>query len=402
MPESKPICSRAVIQTLNPGGLSKMCHPLTVHAMISSRLFSSGIVLVATALSVGTVRAQAEHHNVPGSSIAVYDLVGHVQVEQGSGSDVVVEVTRGGRDAKKLKVDVGEMDGRNTLRVIYPDDDIVYPDLGRWSNTDLRVNSDGTFGDNRDSRDGSDDRRDRGDRGNRSWDGHRVHIKGSGSGTEAWADLKILVPAGKDLAVYIGVGELGAAHVNTNLRLSGASARITINGTKGNLTAETGSGGIDVRGATGDDVRIETGSGGVSANDLSGKRLRIGTGSGGVTGDGFTSDDLQIDVGSGSIRVDDARAPRVRLDAGSGGIHMSFASPVKSLDVQNGSGGVTISLPAAVNADVDIETGSGGIDSDFPVTVNRMERNRLRGQIGDGSGHIRIESGSGSVHLRKM
>jgi hypothetical protein len=31
-----------------------------------------------------------------------------------------------------------------------------------------------------------------------------------------------------------------------------------------------------------------------------------------------------------------------------------------------------------------------------------MERNRLRGQIGDGSGNIRIRSGSGSVHLRKM
>jgi lia operon protein LiaG len=75
---------------------------------------------------------------------------------------------------------------------------------------------------------------------------------------------------------------------------------------------------------------------------------------------------------------------------------------VKSLDATTGSGGVTVTLPGAVNAEVDVETGSGGIDSDFPVTVNRMDRNRLRGQIGDGSGHIRIRSGSGSVHLRKM
>ena len=34
---------------------------------------------------------------------------------------------RGGHDAKKLSIDVGELRGRNTLRVRYPDDDIVYP-----------------------------------------------------------------------------------------------------------------------------------------------------------------------------------------------------------------------------------------------------------------------------------
>jgi lia operon protein LiaG len=75
---------------------------------------------------------------------------------------------------------------------------------------------------------------------------------------------------------------------------------------------------------------------------------------------------------------------------------------VKTLDANTGSGGVTVTLPGGLNAELDIRTGSGGIDSDFPVQVNRMERNRLRGQIGDGSGSIRISSGSGTVHLRKL
>src|SRR5260221_2823754 len=44
--------------------------------------------------------------------------------------------------------------GRETLRVIYPDDEIVYRELGRGSNTTLRVRDDGTFN----------DREDRGDR----------------------------------------------------------------------------------------------------------------------------------------------------------------------------------------------------------------------------------------------
>jgi hypothetical protein len=362
--------------------------------MTSSTAFCTGVALAATALAVHSAAAQTEHRTLAGSSIAIYDLAGRVQVEQGAGSEVVVEITRGGHDAKKLTIDVGELRGRNTLRVRFPDDDIVYPDLGRWSSSDFRVNSDGTWG--------GGDRDDRDDRGDHWWGGHRVRIKGGGSGTEAWADLRILVPSGKDVAVYIGVGELGATHVSADLRLSASSGRVTVRDTKGNLVAATGSGGVDVRGANGDDVRISAGSGSITANDVGGKRLRVSTGSGGVTGSGLSSDDLDVSAGSGSIRVDDARAPRVRLNSGSGGIRVGFASPVKSLDASTGSGGVTVTLPGAVNAEVDVSTGSGGIDSDFPVQVNRMERNRLRGQIGDGSGHIRIRSGSGSVHLRKL
>jgi hypothetical protein len=362
--------------------------------MTMSIVLRSGLAAAATALIVHSAAAQTEHRTLAGSSIAIYDLAGRVQVEQGSGSEVVVEITRGGHDAKKLTIDVGELRGRNTLRVRFPDDDIVYPDLGRWSSSDFRINSDGTWGGN--------DRDDRDDRDDRGWGGHRVRIKGGGSGTEAWADLRILVPAGKDVAVYIGVGELGATHVSADLRLSASSGRVTVKDTKGNLLAATGSGGVDVRGANGDDVRISAGSGSITANDVGGKRLRVSTGSGGVTGSGLSSDDLDVSAGSGSIRVDDARAPRVRLSSGSGGIRVGFASPVKSLDASTGSGGVTVTLPGAVNAQVDVSTGSGGIDSDFPVQVNRMERNRLRGQIGDGSGTIRIRSGSGSVHLRKL
>ena len=80
---------------------------------------------------------------------------------------------------------------------------------------------------------------------------------------------------------------------------------------------------------------------------------------------------------------------------------MSFLKSPKRIDVDAGSGGVTLTLPASLGAEVDIDTGSGGIDSDFAVTSNRFERNHLTGRIGNGSSRIHIESGSGSVHLKK-
>lgn len=344
----------------------------------------TALAIAITAIGAHAAAAQVERRSLLGSSLAIYDLAGRVEVVPGTGSDVVVEITRGGRDAQRLSIEVGELRGRNALRVRYPDDDIVYPRLGDRSSSDFRVDRDGTW---------DDDDRGRGE--------HRVRITGSGRGTEAWADLRILVPPGKNLAVYVGVGELAATRVDAELTLRAAAARVTVNGTKGNLAASAGSGGLDVRGATGDEIGLATGSGGVTANDVSGKRVSISTGSGGANASGLTADDLVINSGSGTLRADDVRAPRARLHAGSGGIRAGFATPVTSLDVNTGSGGVTLTLPGPVNATLDIQTGSGGIASDFPVQVSRMDRNRLHGQIGDGSGRIQIRSGSGSVSIRK-
>jgi hypothetical protein len=54
-----------------------------------------------------------------------------------------------------------------------------------------------------------------------------------------------------------------------------------------------------------------------------------------------------------------------------------------------------------VGADLVVETGSGRITTDFAVKTTRVQRDELRGTIGDGSSRIRVESGSGSVRLRK-
>ena len=76
-------------------------------------------------------------------------------------------------------------------------------------------------------------------------------------------------------------------------------------------------------------------------------------------------------------------------------------SDVTDLDIDTGSGSVTVWLPEGVGAQVDLETGSGGIDLDFPVQIRRVERDHVEGSIGDGEGRIRIETGSGRVRLAR-
>src|SRR5207245_150120 len=77
--------------------------------------------------------AQAtERKTVPGADVAIYNLAGVLRLEQGSGAGVGGGSPRGGGDAAKLRIETGEIRGRQTLRVMYPDDDIVYDALGRW------------------------------------------------------------------------------------------------------------------------------------------------------------------------------------------------------------------------------------------------------------------------------
>lgn len=346
-------------------------------------------------VSARDANAQSERRTLSGSTVSIYNVVGRVRVEAGSGSDVVVEITRGGRDASRLRIANSERSGRNTLSIVYPDDDIVYndryndsrdriPGWGGRSSAEFRVNDDGTWGNNW-----------------RGSDGRRVRVRNSGSGVEAWADMRILVPSGKKIDVNVGVGQLDVDRVNADLMLDVAAAHVTVTGTRGRLSVDAGSGGVELRDVTADDLNIDTGSGGVRFSGVSGGRCSIDTGSGGITGDRVTCDDITVDAGSGSIRVDDLRAPNATIESGSGGVRLGLRVAPRSLRVESGSGGVTVSMPDNAGADVEVQTGSGSISSDFAVSTTRIGRNHLHGRIGNGSGRIYIESGSGSVRLLK-
>ncbi|HSJ09643.1 MAG TPA: hypothetical protein VK928_06995, partial [Longimicrobiales bacterium] len=137
------------------------------------------------ALAQGAVAQEPDRYAIAGATVAVYNLAGAVTIERGSGDNVVVEVTRSGRDAGRLRVERMEVNGRAALVVRYPGDDVVYDELGRGSRTSMYVRRDGTFF-------GSGDR------------GDRITIRGSGGGTEAHADLRILVPAGRSVDVRLG------------------------------------------------------------------------------------------------------------------------------------------------------------------------------------------------------
>jgi hypothetical protein len=329
----------------------------------------------------GAANAQ-ERHALRDERVAVYNLVGEMRVEAGSGREVVVEVTRGGNDARELRVERGRVGDAETVRVIYPEGRIVYPAMGRGSQTQLTVRRDGTFG------------------GGWSVGGDRVTIAGSGRGTEGWADVRVRVPAGQTVAVHQAVGRVFVSNVQGTLRVHGASASVRAEGTRGDLGVDVGSGSVEVTGANGN-LNVDTGSGGVRLNGVRGSRLIVDTGSGGVTATDVAVEDVRVNVGSGAVRLDGVRARDLVVDTGSGSVSLALAADARNVKIDTGSGGVTMSVPDGYGAEVEIDTGSGGIDVDVPMTARTLRRSRLTGRIGDGDGRLTIDTGSGGVRIRR-
>jgi lia operon protein LiaG len=331
--------------------------------------------------------AQTQRYVLKGDSVAVYNLVGELRVEPGTGSDVAVQVTRGGADAARLDVQSGPLRGRETLRIIYPEDVISLPDWGRGWNTTLRVRDDGTFGDG----------------GGWRREGREVRITGRGRGLEAYADLRVSVPAGKRIALHLGVGKAFVSNVDGVILVDAASADVSADRTRGTLKLETGSGTIDVRDASGA-VSLESGSGEVTATGLRGgsERVRIGTGSGSITVTGADAADLHVETGSGDITVTGAKANALSFETGSGNVDVALTATFNALSIQTGSGDVTLRVPPTIGAEVDLDTGSGEFDlGGITIQVRRLEEDHITGTIGDGKGRLSIETGSGNVRLVK-
>ena len=353
--------------------------------------------LAGVALLITPAAAQSSRYVLKGDSVAVYNLVGELRVEGGAGGDVVVEVQRGGADAAKLQVESGPLRGRETLRVIYPDDIIVMPD-GRGWNTTLRVRDDGTFGDDSGWEN-------EGGRHHHNWsgEGHEVRITGrSREGLEAFADLHVTVPKGKTIGLYLGVGKAVVTNVDGTVRVSVASADVAADRTRGSLRVQTGSGNVDLRTAAGD-VSLGTGSGDITVSGMNGSALRLETGSGNVTVRDGKATNVHLETGSGDIDATSTSGDELWFETGSGAVEVALVAPFSSVHIETGSGNVTLSVPPTIGAEVDLDTGSGDIDlGGLTLQVRRIEHDHVHGTLGDGKARVSVETGSGDVHLQKL
>ncbi|MEP6779851.1 MAG: DUF4097 family beta strand repeat-containing protein, partial [Gemmatimonadaceae bacterium] len=357
----------------------------------------SALLAPAFVLSAYSAQAQsAERVPLKGNRISIYNVAGRVHVT-GGGSNASATITRRGRDASKLKIVNGSIDGRESLRIIYPDDRVtITTDRDRHFRTEFRVRDDGTFGRTDDARS---DRHARSSWGsNRS--GRTMRVSDDQGGLDAAADIEVQVPDGVSLRVNVGAGEVTVNNVNGDLAVDVQAANLTVSGVKGVVDLDVGSGHSELSNITGS-IRLDAGSGNVVARNLNGPTISLDTGSGSVAVDGCSGDKMLFDTGSGSLRLTGVRGRTISLDTGSGAVSLALLSNPDLITVDSGSGDVTLTLPPNFAALLRAETGSGTVQSEFPVQLTSKSRDQMIGRIGSGGGRLTIDTGSGSVRLIK-
>ena len=336
--------------------------------------------LAALAIAAPLVAQTPERHTLRGARVAIYDLVGDVRIVEGSGRDVVVEVTRQGSEASQIRIESGDIGGVPTLRVIFPFDRVRYGDDRHGdSRSNFRVREDGTFGE------GS--------------GGRRIQLS-TEDGADAAANLVVRVPSGTILDLNLGAGAVAAEGTRAELDIDVIAADVTLKGTRGAVRVESASGSVEAQDTDGN-LDIDTASGSIELLRVRSPSLRVDTGSGSVHCEDVTAESIDIDTGSGRVELGRATAQNIRVDVGSGSVDVSLSRELKDVDVDTGSGSVTLRVPESIGAEVDLETGSGNIDTDVPITIRAQARGELRGQIGNGTARIRVSTGSGGIRIRK-
>jgi DUF4097 and DUF4098 domain-containing protein YvlB len=251
--------------------------------------------------------------------------------------------------------------------------------------------------------------------------GERVRVFSGrrSSAPTLYADLRITLPAGANVAVRNAVGKVSGGDVEGTLAIDTGSGDVELGSSSGQLSVDTGSGDVVVGSARGE-TAISTGSGNVVVRRLVGNGS-VDTGSGNVTVEKVSAGKLTLDTGSGDVTLRDGEAGRVIAKTGSGGVQV-LAVELEDLTAETGSGDVKVQSSLARTRRLTAETGSGDIDikagpdASFNVAsdqgsgelkvgyadaVLRKSGHKVVGaRRGDGRTAIHIETGSGDCTIR--
>ena len=161
------------------------------------------------------------------------------------------------------------------------------------------------------------------------------------------------------------------------------------------LGAMSGSGNIVDEGV-GQNAKLETGSGDISANGLQGPFV-VKTGSGNITAEQTGQGDVNAETGSGNIEIKDVHGS-FHARTGSGDIKAT-GTPSAPWSLQTGSGNIDI---WSGNAPLTLQgsSGSGSVVTDREMLVQgSLDNHHITGNLNGGGPLVRVETGSGDIHV---
>jgi DUF4097 and DUF4098 domain-containing protein YvlB len=132
-----------------------------------------------------------------------------------------------------------------------------------------------------------------------------------------------------------------------------------------------------------------------------GVRFTGKTVNGGVRATGLGADVIANTV-NGSVHVSTAGLAQAQTVNGSITVRMGRANWSETLEFETVNGGITLELPAELDADVSASTVNGSLSSDWPMTVRgRWGPRHMNGKIGNGGRELALQTVNGDIELRR-
>jgi len=204
---------------------------------------------------------------------------------------------------------------------------------------------------------------------------------------------------------YLGIRDISVdyeitAPPDTSLRLNDGSGNQEVEGLRGTIDLETGSGDVRLRDIVSSHVSLHDGSGDIVAQ-ISGP-LTAEAGSGRVRLEEKGEGNVRIRTGSGDIAVRGVQGA-LWVESGSGDTEISGTN-TGTWEVRTGSGNVDLTLPAEAAFDLDATTGSGSIVTDRSISMTvqgdlRKSQRTIRGKVAGGGPLLTVHTGSGDIRI---
>ena len=122
---------------------------------------------------------------------------------------------------------------------------------------------------------------------------------------------------------------------------------------------------------------------------------------GGIEASGITAD-AEARTVNGGVALDATGTARAETVNGGITARLGRADWAGALALKTVNGGIEMTLPEGLNADVKASTVNGDIETDFPLTVTgKISRRKLEGTIGSGGRTLELSTVNGGIELRK-
>jgi hypothetical protein len=198
----------------------------------------------------------------------------------------------------------------------------------------------------------------------------------------------------------------GIQHFSTsggNLKLDNLGGQITGKTSGGNITIKnlkdeidlsTSGGNIDAENTSGK-IKLRTSGGNLTLSGLNGD-IAASTSGGNIHGD-HISGDLNTHTSGGSIKLMDISAGLDATTSG-GNIDVSLTDITKNINLSNSSGTIYLQLPK--NKGMDLRLSANNIRTEpLPNFKGTQEKERIDGTVNGGGVSVRVNAGSGNIHL---